>query len=878
MSKKLGLIFGLLMMVQTVMAVPLAPEIVEMLRQSGQLEQIVQADQNAREKGVWEANPDPVSFGLATDIDTLHCIIVLVDFDDMPYTIGGFAAEPADFDSLLFSEGLYQPGSMSDYYFETSYGQALLLGQVTQWYRMPELSTYYADGQRGFGSYPRNAQHLTEDAVLAADSDIDFSPYDNDDDGMVDGLFIVHAGPGYENSGNLNHIHSHAWVTNSQINTDDNVYVYRYSMEPEESGGADMVHIGVFCHEFGHVLGLPDLYDYGYDSDGAGSWSVMAGGVWADGGRTPVHFDAYSRMRLGFIAPQDLTDNLVNEQIDAVEYSPDIYRLFSQGDPFIQYFLVENRQRRLFDSYLPGDGLLIYHVDESQDNNDNQDRYLVAVEQADGEFDLEHNHGADPGDPWPGMSNNRTFDDYSVPNSWLYVYGPSEVSVADISNSDSIMHADLFIMYDSPLYELLNLDFDDSADGNNDGHPDAGETCDIFFTARNIRAGAENLTVTASGSDPQIIFSDPVSLFGNLPINTPFNNQADPITFNIPDSYPDGFVTFTLTFSANNGGYQQEFTRRIVIGTPDVLLVDDDGGDDLESYYIDALEYNNLLYELWDVAGQGSPTENLNSYPLVIWFTGDTRAETMSPANVSGLIDYLDGNGHLLMTSQDFVQKLTERGETEDMLLLNTYLKVNYVERAMSHFVYGEAETNFDELRFITGGNEGPNNQSSQDALDVFDGGIILATYASDDAAVVGVLDEYAAITVGFGAEGINNNYSGYDTRESFIAAAFQFLYSQTAIDEPITYLPQKMRLTQNYPNPFNARTVISYSIAEPSEVKIEIFDLLGRSVETLVDEPSLLAGNYQVIWNAQAIPSGIYFYKITVDDIVNAKKMVLLK
>lgn len=284
MLKKLGLACVLLMMVQSALAVPLAPEIVEMLKQSGQLEQIVQANQIAHAKGVWEANPDPVRFGLATDVDTLYCIIVLADFDDMPYTDGGFAAEPEDFDSLLFSEGLSEPGSMSDYYFEVSYGRALLLGEVTQWYRMPELSTYYADGQRGFGSYPRNAQHLAEDAVLAADPDIDFSPYDNDNNGMVDGLFVVHAGPGYENTGNLNHIHSHAWSTYGQINTNDGVYVYSYSMEPEESGGADMVHIGVFCHEFGHVLGLPDLYDYGYDSQGAGSWSVMAGGVWADGG------------------------------------------------------------------------------------------------------------------------------------------------------------------------------------------------------------------------------------------------------------------------------------------------------------------------------------------------------------------------------------------------------------------------------------------------------------------------------------------------------------------------------------------------------------------------------------------------------------------
>jgi immune inhibitor A len=878
MIKILSLLFGLIITIQTALAVPLAPEIVEMLRHSGQLDQIVQADRAARAKGVWQANPDPIRLGLTTDIDTLYCIIVLADFDDMPYTDGSLAAEPEDFDSLLFSERLYQPGSMSDYYFETSYGQALLLGQVTQWYRMPELSTYYADGQRGFGDYPRNAQRLAEDAVLAADPDIDFSPYDNDHDGMVDGLFVVHAGPGYENTGNLNHIHSHAWVTNGHINTNDSVYVYSYSMEPEENGGIGMVNIGVFCHEFGHVLGLPDLYDYGYDSQGVGFWSIMAGGVWADGGRTPVHFDAWCKLRLGFVYPQDIYENLSNEQIDAVEFAPDIYRLFSLGDPFFQYFLVENRQRTLFDSYLPGDGLLIYHVDETQNNNDNQDRYLVAVEQADGEFDLEHNNSADPGDPWPGLSNNRIFDDFSIPNAWLYLYGPSEVSVAYISDSDSIMHADLYIMYDSPLYELLSLQFDDSYNGNNNGRPEAGETCNLLFTARNIRAGAENLTVTVTVSDPGITFSDPMTSFGNLPINTPFNNQSDPITFSIPDDFPSNFVIFTLTFSANSGGYQQEFTRRLVIGTPDVLLVDDDSGDNLETYLTDALDFHNLLYEIWDIFTQGSPADNLNSYPIVIWFTGDTRTEAMPLEDVNGLINYLDNNGRLLMTSQDFVQRLTERGTTEDMLLLNSYLKVNYTGRTTSHAVIGETETEFEGLRFLTGGNEGPNNQSSQDVLDVLGDGLVLARYSSMDApAMVGVRDGYSALTAGFGAEGINSNYPGYDDRAIFIAAAFQFLYSPTNIDGADAPLSRATILNQNYPNPFNAQTVISYSLDKQSDVKIEIFDILGRSIETLTDK-LMPAGIYRLVWDANAVPSGIYFYKITAGAIIETKKMMLLK
>jgi M6 family metalloprotease-like protein len=295
------------------LGVSIAPQIVEQLKETGQLQSVVEADRDARARGVWQANPNPYRFGATADVETLHCLIILVDFDDMTHE-SGFHSEPPNFDTLLFSLGLRNPGSMADYYDETSYGQAYLTGQVTRWYRMPQLYSYYVDGQRGFGSYPHNAQKLTEDAITAADPDIDYSLYDNSGDGEVDALFVVHAGPGYEDTGNLNYIHSHAWVMSRRFYL-DGVELYRYSMEPEETASNRLVTIGVFCHEFGHVLGLPDLYDYDYDSQGVGDWSVMAGGCWGGGGARPVHFDAWSKYQLGFAVPTIPASNLIHEQI-----------------------------------------------------------------------------------------------------------------------------------------------------------------------------------------------------------------------------------------------------------------------------------------------------------------------------------------------------------------------------------------------------------------------------------------------------------------------------------------------------------------------------------------------------------------------------------
>lgn len=855
-------------------AVSISPEIIQVLRAGGQLDEIVLQDKAAREMGVWEANPDPYRFGVAADIDTLNCLIILVDFDDMPYT-SGLPAEPANFDTLLFSWNTTPIGSMSDYYFETSYGQAYLMGQVTQWYRMPELYSYYVDGQRGFGNYPRNAQRLTEDAVTAADPDVDFTLYDNDNDGQVDALFVIHAGPGYEDTGNVNYVHSHAWVTSYPM-TVDNVTVYRYSMEPEETASNQLITIGVFCHEFGHVLGLPDLYDYDYDSNGCGMWSIMAGGSWGGGGARPVHFDAWSKTALGWIAPTVVYEFMPQEQIDAVEIDPDIYQLFSQGIPSNEYFLVENRRWISFDMSLPGEGLLIYHVDESVPNNNNQLHYKVAVEQADGEYDLENNHGADAGDPWPGITDNRTFDDFSVPDAWYYYWGPSEVSVANISDSDSSMYADLAVEYSLPFYELLDVSFNDLV-GNNNGSPDPGETVDLIFSAQNVRAQTANLEVHGSCDNAGITFVDSVSSMGSQPLNTPFGNDSDPLVFTVDPNMPVSFVTFTLTFVATEVDYQQEFEYTVLVGHPDILLVDDDGGLAEHTYYTGALDNLGLAYHIWDVSAQGSPAGILHNYLITIWFTGDTRIEPMSSEDVSGLINYLDFGARLLITSQDFVQRLSERGEPNDMTLLNDYLKLNYQGQENNHLTTGVPGTVFDDMQVLTAGNGGAGNQYSMDALTVLSGGQGMLQYGSGNTAGVGVSGNYAALTIGFGIEGIYNGYPGYETREDIIDAALSFLWGATDVDEVTSVIPEDFVLAQNYPNPFNASTKISFSLPQAGDAKIIIYDLLGRVVDVPMNEYKE-AGNHSVIWKADNYTSGIYFYRLETAEGSYTRRMTLLK
>lgn len=436
----------------TLYGVSMSPELKARLKAEDGFEQIVEILKEAKSKGVDAPNPAPFK-ATPGRVDTIKAIAILVDFSDNVGT-----APVAHFDSVLSSVGCYAAGSMRDYYFEVSYGSVEMITTVVGWFRMPQLYSYYTNNNYGFGSYPMNAQKMTEDAVWAADPTVDFSQFDNDNDGYVDALFVVHAGQGAEVTGNPNHIWSHAWVT-FNVPYVDGVYAYRYSTEPEDG------RVGVFSHEAGHaIFGLPDLYDYDYDSEGLGAWSLMAGGSWNMNGYSPAHMDAYCKIMSGFVEPQVVTSNQDGVIIPNVTYNPVIYKLWSEGLPGTQYFLVENRILSGFDSHLPWPGLMIYHVDETMPHNNWQwypgytgyGHYKVALEQSDGYWELERNmNSGNYGDPYPGaMPPHYAFNDTTVPDSKDYTFAATHVAVDNISVAGDTMTAD-FKVFPTGIKEII---------------------------------------------------------------------------------------------------------------------------------------------------------------------------------------------------------------------------------------------------------------------------------------------------------------------------------------------------------------------------------------------------------------------------------------
>ena len=222
----------------------------------------------------------------------------------------------------------------------------------------------------------KNPHLMIMEACQLADEQIDFSKYDQDGDGEVDNVFVFFAGRDEAEGASENQIWSHAWYIKDGAGRNlflDGVRINRYACTSElkmlNAATATMASIGTFCHEYSHTLGLPDLYDTDYQTGGYaatlwGDTCLMDGGSYNNNGSTPPNFNAIEREIMGLSEPIRLTTsgNYTIESIDKGQY----YRLDS--DNLEEYFLFECRTLTGWDKYIGGSGMLVYHIDKS--NND----------------------------------------------------------------------------------------------------------------------------------------------------------------------------------------------------------------------------------------------------------------------------------------------------------------------------------------------------------------------------------------------------------------------------------------------------------------------------------------------------------------------------
>lgn len=226
-------------------------------------------------------------------------------------------------------------------------------------------------------------------SIANTDFGVDFTQYDNDGDGYVDFVYIVYAGKGEADGGAENTIWPHNWDLASAYYYDNCSYstsqrkfdgktINNYACSGELDGSSGKrAGIGTIAHEFGHVIGLPDLYDIDYgqnyeDEATPGAWHIMDGGSYNNDGKTPPNYTIYDKYFLGWKTPTNpcaTAQTLTLQAAGTDGYNA--YQITSGNDPLTAtstntVYYIENRQQSGWDAYLPGHGLVIWKIMYSQ--------------------------------------------------------------------------------------------------------------------------------------------------------------------------------------------------------------------------------------------------------------------------------------------------------------------------------------------------------------------------------------------------------------------------------------------------------------------------------------------------------------------------------
>lgn len=363
-------------------------------------------------------------------------LVVLVETADSPWPE---RYTPARYERLVFDKSA---SSMREYYRENSYGAFDLVGQVVGPVRVPGRMDDYAYAQTG--GDPRGVHKLIEAAVKAAARKVDLKTYDTHDvhgrprtDGIVDHVMVIYA----ERTGNFDGF-SPIWPHRGsiQVELDGGLRVASYTVMNHAA------RLGVYVHEFGHDLGLPDLYDRDYTSHGAGDWCTMASGSWAGDAERPLHFSAWAKARLGWIQPTVVAKPTQNLAVPSASERPFALRIPIGTIDSPEYFLVENRRRVGFDGKLPAEGLVIWHIDESKGDNDDERRKMVDVVEASRDQDLDRFDRSSAPKYLPDVFSGRgpsVLDDDSNPNARSNDGQASGIRLSVLGPPESVMHVDI---------------------------------------------------------------------------------------------------------------------------------------------------------------------------------------------------------------------------------------------------------------------------------------------------------------------------------------------------------------------------------------------------------------------------------------------------
>jgi hypothetical protein len=588
-----------------------------------------------------------------------------------------------------------------------------------------------------------------------------------------------------------------------------------------------------------------------------------------------------------------------------VETNQLVYKLWTDGLEGSEYFLVENRQRVGFDYYLPGDGLLIYHVDQTDSNNNHEwypghtlfGNYLVALEQADGDWGLEQNiNSGDNGDPWPGITAHTNYDSISTPNSRSYAFENTHVEVRNISGSQSTMTADLYVGY-APPDMLWFRTF-----GVNNNQRDVG---------RSVQQTTDGGYIIAGGSW-RAVFDSVVCLIktdatGNEQWNRIFDwgsgNSVQQTTDGgyIIGANTNGYIWLIKTDGAGNMQWNSTFPRYWggdqycygVQQTTDggyIIIGHDTGGFSGPCPYegggIWLIKTNVNGDSLWSRCIGFMTTGNETNIGYSIQLTTDggyiIGGYTGNNPYYDAWLVKTDAMGYL-QWYRTLGGSLHDFGHSAQQTTDGGYI----IAGATNHsyptdcdaFLIKTDATGNQEWNRTFGGSGWYEAYSVQQTTD---GGYIIAgrmgfwQFIKTDAMGNQQWQQGCPFIIYSCQQTTDGGYIMTGEWGLDIGLA-RFGYQTTAIIDRSHHYPSEFALHPPYPNPFNPTTTFTFSLPRTSDLSLIIYNVEGRKA-AVVAKGFYPGGLNRVVFDASDLSSGVYFVQLKTQGFSQTQKMVVLK
>ncbi|BAM89746.1 secreted metalloprotease [Bradyrhizobium oligotrophicum S58] len=353
-------------------------------------------------------------------VGTFVGLCLLVEFDDEQAVIPQSGVD--NFCNQQGYRGFGNNGSVRDYFFDVSDGKLTYTNIVAPWFKASKPRTYYTDESV---QYPMRARELILEALAHhMNNGFDFSRLSADDQKFIYAINVFYAGT------RVNNWSQGLWPHSFHLQAPIQLAPGKFANDYQITDMSSELTLGTFCHENGHMIcDFPDLYDYGNESRGVGSYCLMCAGANVDP-KNPTQVGAYLKHAAGWSSKVTPLAAGGSCQLPAGKNE---FGLFRRNRT--QYFILENRERSGRDASLPSVGLAIWKVDEAGNNSNEAmtpaSHYECSLIQADGSADLEM--GVNDGDPGDLYGEGGVFSSTTRPNSNWWDGTASDLTIRSIS-------------------------------------------------------------------------------------------------------------------------------------------------------------------------------------------------------------------------------------------------------------------------------------------------------------------------------------------------------------------------------------------------------------------------------------------------------------